>query len=176
MMNKQILTLLGAGLIGLMHPGAAQSTLLDFTFVFGSPETVEITGEVFGLVLGATSSASNVIVTSYPALNVPLPPQAVFSEIENNTFAVNVSGGVIQAIFFGVNSAGDIALDIDTPNQFSDLVTNSDNWFGNIPVFTVVVPPSPMAIPELSSVTLTAAGLALLWPLRRQRRRRAAPA
>jgi hypothetical protein len=30
----RIMTVLGAGLIGLMHPAASQATLLDFTFSF----------------------------------------------------------------------------------------------------------------------------------------------
>jgi hypothetical protein len=62
-MKKQILTLLGAGLIGLMHPAAAHATLLDFTFSFTGtvPPTVAgtVTGEIFGLTEGATSQLRN---------------------------------------------------------------------------------------------------------------------
>ena len=51
-MDKQILALLGAGLTGLMHPGAAQATPLDFlTFSFD-----EVTGEIFDLKEGAHSA------------------------------------------------------------------------------------------------------------------------
>jgi hypothetical protein len=51
----------------------------------------------------------------------------------------------------------------------------TETFFGLIPIFTIVASPSPMAIPEPSTVTLAAAGLALLWPLRRWRRRTAGP-
>jgi hypothetical protein len=76
MIRKQILTLLGVGLIGLMHPPAAQATLLNFTFAFSN--TVgsvagTVTGEIFGLTEGATGPATNVIVDSYPVdLEPPL--------------------------------------------------------------------------------------------------------
>jgi hypothetical protein len=86
-MRKQILTLLGAGLFGLMHPAASQADPLDFTFSFTGtvpPGTFAgtVTGEIFGLTEGATSSATNVIVDSYPAgLQPPSPPQTVFTFI-----------------------------------------------------------------------------------------------
>ncbi len=86
-MDKQILALLGAGLIGLMHPGAAQATLLDFTFSFD-----EVTGEIFDLKEGATSAARNVIVDHIPG---PGAPQAVFTNITSNTFIVYSMGDVI---------------------------------------------------------------------------------
>src|SRR5271155_1268759 len=102
-MRKQILTLLGAGLIGLMHPAAAQATLLDFTFSFTGtvpPGSVAgtVTGEIFGLTEGASSSATNVIVVSYPVgLEPPSPPQTVFSGIVSNAFEVDSSGAVTGA-------------------------------------------------------------------------------
>ena len=76
-MNRMIL-ILGAGLIGLMHPAAAHATLLDFTFSFTGtvpPGSVAgtVTGEIFGLTEGASSSATNVIVVSYPVGLEPPP-------------------------------------------------------------------------------------------------------
>jgi hypothetical protein len=105
MMRKQILTLLGAGLIGVMHPAAAQATLLDFTFSFSGtlpPGNVAgtVTGEIFGLTEGATSSATNVIVDSYPAgLEPPSPPQTVTRSTggASNTFTVNSTGDITAA-------------------------------------------------------------------------------
>jgi hypothetical protein len=103
-MRKQILTLLGAGLIGLMHPATAQATLLDFTFSLTGtvpPGTVAgtVTGEIFGLTEGATGPAANVIVTSYPAgLGLPIPPQPItFTLVNTNDFTVSAAGVITDA-------------------------------------------------------------------------------
>jgi hypothetical protein len=101
MMRKQILTLLGAGLIGLMHPAASQATLLDFTFSFSNVDgnvAGTVTGEIFGLTEDATSQATNVIVDSYPAgLEPPSPPQTVFTDIILNAFTVDSMGDITAA-------------------------------------------------------------------------------
>jgi hypothetical protein len=95
-MRKQILTLLGAGLIGLMHPAVAHATLLDFRFSFtgtAPPGSVAgtVTGEIFGLTEGATSPASNVIVDSYPVgLEPPAPPVTLDLIGAINTFTVDL--------------------------------------------------------------------------------------
>jgi hypothetical protein len=71
------MTILGAGLIGLMHPTASHAGPLDFMFSFSN--TVgnvngTVTGEIFGLSDNASNqAASNVILDSYPAgLLLPL--------------------------------------------------------------------------------------------------------
>jgi hypothetical protein len=70
--RARIIIILGACLIGLMHPTPSHATLLDFTFSFTGtvpPGIVAgtVTGEIFGQTEGATSAATNVIVDSYPA-------------------------------------------------------------------------------------------------------------
>jgi hypothetical protein len=103
----RIMTVLGAGLIGLMHPAASQATLLDFTFSFTGtvpPGTVAgtVTGEIFGLTEGATSSATNLIVDSYPAgLEPPAPPQTVFTDVIINSFTVDATGDITAATYEG---------------------------------------------------------------------------
>ena len=72
----RIIIILGAGLIGLMHPTASHAAL-DFTFsftnTFGSVNGT-VTGEIDGLVYGTAVAATNVILTSYPAgLLLPSP-------------------------------------------------------------------------------------------------------
>jgi hypothetical protein len=104
-MKKQILTLLGAGLIGLMHPAASQAGPVDFTFSYTGAVNIgsvagTVTGEIFGLTEGATSSATNVILDGYPAsLGAPSPPDAVFSDVSANSFTVSNSGQLTAADF-----------------------------------------------------------------------------
>jgi hypothetical protein len=104
-MRKQILTLLGVGLIGLMHPAAAKADPLDFTISFTGtvpPGTVAgtVTGEIFGLTEGTGVPATNVIVTSYPpSLQLPAPPQTIFTDIIANSFTVNSMDQITAAEF-----------------------------------------------------------------------------
>jgi hypothetical protein len=179
-MRKQLLTLLGAGLIGLMHPAAAQATLLDFTFSFNGtvpPGTVAgtVTGEIFGLTEGATSSATNVIVDSYPAgLAPPSPPQTVFTNIRENNFGVSAAGEITSATFNAVDATDILFLGLNfimdnalvNQGDFATL-SNSDGFPGA--TYTLVQP-----TPEPSSVAILGTGLALaaLWLLRQRRRRR----
>jgi hypothetical protein len=80
-MMRLILTVLGSGLIGLLHPAASQAVPLDFTFSFSN--TVgnvagTVTGEIFGLTDNATGPAQEVEVLTYPAglgMNLGTPPQ-----------------------------------------------------------------------------------------------------
>ena len=180
-MKKQILTLLGAGLIGLMHPPAAQATLLDFTFSFTGtvpPGSVAgtVTGEIFGLTEGATSSATNVIVESYPVgLEPPSPPQTVFTNITANAFMVDSIGAVTGASYGGEDSVGDLSFQLNVGGNGLESVsasTMNEDGFAGV-TYTLVQP-----TPEPSSVTIlgTGLGLAALWLWRQRRRQRGAAA
>jgi hypothetical protein len=186
-MRKQILTLLGAGLIGLMHPAAAQATLLDFTFSFtgtAPPGSVAgtVTGEIFGLTAGITSSATNVIVESYPAgLEPPAPPITVFTNIVINTFSVNSMGTITDAQYLAFDTTGSVSLELNAGDITNALTTSDDTEpprdIINVSGFPGVTY-TPAPIPEPSSVTIlgTGLGLAALWLLRQGRRRRWATA
>jgi hypothetical protein len=190
-MRKQILTLLGAGLIGLMHPMAAQATLLDFTFSFTGtvpPGNIAgtVTGEIFGLTEGATSAATNVIVTSFPAgLGLPLPPLTFFSNPSVNSFTVSAMGQITAATYEAGGAISDF-LELNLPASPTEFLSFLENIKVGIPVIVgnqvgeslagVTFTPAP--IPEPSSVTLLGIGLgvAALWQLRQRRRQRGAAA
>ena len=90
----RIMTMLGAGLIGLIHPTASHAGPFDFMFSFTGtipPSSVAgtVSGEIFGLTDNATGPASNVVVDGYPAeLGLPSPPLTIFSFISENSFTV----------------------------------------------------------------------------------------
>jgi len=187
-MRKQILTLLGAGLIGLMHPAAAQATLLDYTFSFTGtvpPGFVAgtVPGEIFGLTEGASSSATKVIVHRYPVgLEPPSPPQTVFTDVAVNSFTVSSRGTITAAVFNATNVAGslELAINLRSPitnfglNQLSTDTSDTANDLGLTGVTYTIT--RDTAVPEPSSVTLLGIGLgaAALWQLRRRRQRGAA--
>ena len=115
-MKRQILSILGASLIVLMHPTASHATLLDFKFSFSNVSgnvSGTVTGEIFGPTDDATGPASNVIVDSYPAgLGLPALPLTIFSDIGPNSFTVS-SGVVTDAAFFGRNQDGSAQLELN---------------------------------------------------------------
>jgi hypothetical protein len=172
----RIIIILGAGLIGLMHPTASHAAL-DFTFsftnTFGSVNGT-VTGEIDGLVNGTAVAATNVILTSYPAgLLLPSPPLSAFTGVGENAF--NVSSDEITRVNFE-DITSQFSLGLDTfgggpSNLFlisgagPNLAVRSDQF----PSFSLIAP----RVPEPSSVVLLATGLAALWPLRRLRRRKA---
>src|SRR5271163_14822 len=89
----RIMTILGAGLMGLMPPTAAHAGPLDFLFSFTGtvpPGTVAglVTGEIFGLTDNATGPATDVIVYNYPYELGPPTTQTIFSAIVSNSFTV----------------------------------------------------------------------------------------
>ena len=75
-MRKQILILLGAGLIGLMYPTASQALVFTFSFANTTGTTNgTVTGDIDGLVNGTGVAATNIILDSYPTgLGLPSPP------------------------------------------------------------------------------------------------------
>jgi hypothetical protein len=105
-MMRLILTVLGSGLIGLLHPAASQAVPLDFTFSFSN--TVgnvagTVTGEIFGLTDNATGPATMVEILTYPpGLEPPNPPQIMDTDVELNTFTVS-SEKITFAEFLGFN-------------------------------------------------------------------------
>ena len=67
-MKKQILAILGAGLLGLMVPTASEALVFTFSFT-NATGTVDgtVTGQIFGLVNGINVAATDVILYGYPS-------------------------------------------------------------------------------------------------------------
>jgi hypothetical protein len=187
----RIMAILGAGLIGLMHPMAAHAGPLDFTFTFTGtvpPGTVAgtVTGEIFGLTDNTTGQAAmNVVVDSAPAGLGSIPmPFTIFTDPSPNSFTVS-NDAITSASFSAIGSAstGTFELDINSGifnafgNDQHDLFVRNTSGLAGV-TFTPVAVPAPLLAtgPVAASVTLLATGLATLWPLRRRLRRRAASA
>jgi hypothetical protein len=178
----RIMTILGAVLIGLMHPTASHAGPLDFMFSFTGtvpPGNVAgtVTGEIFGLTNNATGPASNVIVDSDPGLDIPAPRPLIFSDQAFNSFTV-VNGAITLADYTAnaSNALAALALDNGSLNLLINtelvlFVENVDGFAGA--TYTLI-----QSTPEPSSVTLlgTGLGFAALWLLRRRLWRRAASA
>jgi hypothetical protein len=100
-MRKQILILLGAGLIGLMYPTASQALVFTFSFTNTTGTTNgTVTGDIDGLVNGTGVAATNVILDSYPTgLGLPSPPLDIVNVVDN-TF--DVSNNMITSAFLRV--------------------------------------------------------------------------
>jgi hypothetical protein len=168
MMRKQILILLGAGLIGLMYPTASQALVFTFSFTNTTGTTNgTVTGDIDGLVNGTGVAATNVILDSYPTgLGLPSPPLDIVNVVDN-TF--DVSNNMITSAFFeGTNSSaflviGDssFAMGATLANTTPNLDVNTDTP----PTFVL------SSVPEPASAALLATGLAALWQLRRRQRR-----
>jgi hypothetical protein len=183
------MTILGVGLIGLMHPTASHAGPLDFMFSFSN--TVgnvngTVTGEIFGLTDNATGPASNVVVDGYPAgLGLPTPPITVFMMQNPNIFTV--SNATVTAADFLAVAVPSVLLRLNWSalgiNELShqtttgDQATFNEEGFAGVTYTPVSVPAPLLATGRVAaSVTLLATGLATLWPLRRRLRRRAASA
>jgi hypothetical protein len=176
-MKRQILTILVAGLIVLMHPTASHATLLDFMYSFSNASgnvSGTVTGEVFGLTANATGPASNVIVDSYPTgLLLPTPPLTIFSDTLANSFTVSSSGVVTAAAFFGMNQAGTTQLELNDnhENGLFNTVTGIElsNGAGlNGIQFTL----EPSAVPEPSALVILGTALAGFFLLTSRTNRR----
>ncbi len=172
-MRKQILILLGAGLIGLMYPTASQA--LNFTFSFANTVGTTdgtVTGEIDGLVNGTGVAATNVILDSYPTgLGLPSPPLDIV-DVADNTF--DVSNNMITSAFFeGTNGSAFLVIGDSSSAMGATLANRTPN----LDVNTNTPPPfvlSSVSVPEPASAALLATGLAALWQLRRRQRRPAA--
>ena len=137
-----------------------------------------VTGEIFGLTEGATSSATNVIVDTYPAgLEPPSPPQTLFTGISENTFTVTPTRTLTSASYMAFDDTKSFLIDLNREAGVNALVNiTTTNFTANFNGFAGATYTLVQSIPEPSSVTLLGIGLgaAALWQLRRRRQRGAA--
>ena len=129
--TMRIMTILGAGLIGLMHLTASHAGPLDFTFSFTRtvpPGSVAgtVTGEIFGLSDNATGPASNVIFDDYPAGLGLSPPLTIFSFISDNSFAVS-NNQITTTDYLARNSSDIIQLELNISSH--NVLASSFNGF-----------------------------------------------
>jgi hypothetical protein len=112
-MKKQILTILGAGLIGLMVPTASDALVFTFSFTNATGSVNgTVTGQIFGLVNGPAVAATDVILTTYPSgLGLPSPPIDAFigADVMDNSFDV-VGNVIVSGLFQSTFTGGTISL------------------------------------------------------------------
>ena len=148
----------------------AQSTL-NFYFSFtGNPSEYgqssgTVTGEIFGLTDNATSSATDVVIDSFPSginiLGVSAPLDATTWDVQyENSFTV-VSGEITSASFASYDAAIAKQLGICgySGGAYNYLELSPENviWVGNLDGMSgVTFTPAP--VPEPSSLALSALG------------------
>jgi hypothetical protein len=180
MKSKFVAGALAGALIFAVCASPSQALTFQFSFT-GIGGTV--TGEIDGLVDNDTSSATHLVINSYPALldvgvAAPFDAVATADGIFYNSFAV--AGGVIQTYLFAANHAfqwggtGGWQLCFSYNQQCQALAYLSDGTntvSGSQVTFSqVAATPLPAALP------LFATGLGALGLLRWRRRRKNAAA
>ena len=180
----------GLGVVCAIALVAAQaahaSPLLNFTFSFTDTTDAPgngggtVTGEVFGLTNNATGAASDVVITSYPALYNGLIPSAPFDigaagSYGSNTFTV--ANGVITSsvltVFDPLAGGTDVSLQLDTSGDggFPGLLSYNAMMTGyqTNTQYNSTVTYQVADAPEPGSLALLGSGLVALLTLRRRR-------
>jgi hypothetical protein len=194
--------------VALLAPVQTRADIVNIDFSFEnkniSPPTYDFdivfTGEIVGLTVGGTSSASAVYITGYSGFNLlyptaypytfPTPLLITNSDPSYDTFTVDAAGNLTAASFRGESAAYDasgdyvyLSLTYDGPGSGTDVaglfqyivppsgpLDQTGGDFGNGDYTTVSSTPLPAALPLFAS-GLGAMGL-LGW--RRKRKNTAA--
>jgi hypothetical protein len=147
----------------------AQPAHAGLNFLFSFTNTIgtvpgKVTGEIFGLTNNATSAATDVVITSYPAGLTGVPPLpwdifgAVGKTVNFNSFTVS-SGQITAANFHEIANLGNAEVGLNavfasTAYNFlfspgSQTVTNDGGFLGA--TYTLVAAPEPASIALLLS-------------------------
>jgi hypothetical protein len=148
-MKKQILAVLGAGLIGLMVPTASHALVFAFSFTNATGNVNgTVTGEIYGLVNGTDVATTDVILDSYPSgLGLPTPPIDVFigADVQDNSFDVvnnQIVTGLFQSEFAGsMVSLWPLRWDAVLKGPTGNTVTSS-----GVATYTLIPEPSTWAM------------------------------